>query len=116
MGQKCRDLENQTVVHWSMYKKKRGHAPRNSLVCINPTEAVLTAAQTLFKLFIHRLPVLNDKDGTSIICIINHQKILRFIMGKMLDNRRLLEIPLRALDHRIMRIDRKCRKSDPLVD
>jgi len=115
--QKCLNLENQTVASWAMYKKKRGHAPKNSLICVKPTDHIEEAVETLFKLFIHRLPVLNDKDGTSIMCIINHQKIIRFLMEKLLPQQTLLNsLPLEALSSRIIKVDSFCQKTDPLVE
>jgi len=115
--QKCLNLENQSVFSWAMYKKKRGHAPKNSLICVKPTDHIEEAVTTLFKLFIHRLPVLNDKDGTSIMCIINHQKIIRFLMEKLLPQQTLLHsLPLKALAPRIIQVDSFCQKTDPLVE
>jgi len=115
--QKCLNLENQTVASWAMYKKKRGHAPKNSLICVKPTDHIEEAVNTLFKLFIHRLPVLNDKDGTSIMCIINHQKIIRFLMEKLLPKQNLLHsLPLAALIPKIIQVDSFCQKTDPLVE
>jgi len=115
--QKCLNLENQSVASWAMYKKKRGHAPRNSLICVKPTDHIEEAVNTLFKLFIHRLPVLNDKDGTSIMCIINHQKIIRFLMEKLLPQQTLLHsLPLEVLAPRIVQIENFCQKTDPLVE
>jgi len=115
--QKCLNLENQKVASWAMYKKRRGHAPKNSLICVKPTDHIEEAVSTLFKLFIHRLPVLNDKDGTSIMCIINHQKIIRFLMEKLLPQQTLLHsLPLEAFKPRIIQVDRFCHKSDLLVE
>jgi 5'-AMP-activated protein kinase regulatory gamma subunit len=115
--EKCLNLENQTVASWAMYKKKRGHAPKNSLICVKPTDHIEEAVETLFKLFIHRLPVLNDKDGTSIMCIINHQKIIRFLMEKLLPQQTLLNsLPLEAFSSRIIKVDSFCQKTDPLVE
>jgi len=115
--EKCLNLENQTVASWAMYKKKRGHAPKNSLICVKPTDHIEEAVNTLFKLFIHRLPVLNDKDGTSIMCIINHQKIIRFLMEKLLPKQNLLHsLPLAALVPKIIKVDSFCQKTAPLVD
>jgi len=115
--QKCLNLENQSVASWAMYKKKRGHAPKNSLICVKPTDHIEEAVNTLFKLFIHRLPVLNDKDGTSIMCIINHQKIIRFLMEKLLPQQTLLHsLTLEALAPRIIKVESFCQKTDPLVE
>merc|ERR1711879_364207 len=92
-------LENRSVSEWSAFKKRRGKAPKNGLLTTTPTHSVFTAASTMCNLFIHRLPIVNDLDGTSLITIINHQRILRFLMARVEQEEKssLLSFPLSAI-------------------
>lgn len=54
-----------------------------SLVHILPDQSLYEGIQILNHFNIHRLPVMQKYPENTVLCIINHQRLLRFMMGRV---------------------------------
>lgn len=50
---------------------------------VSPDDSVLNAISVLNERNIHRLPIILKDPDNTVLCIINHQRILRFLLSKM---------------------------------
>eukprot|EP00494_Astrolonche_serrata_P029280 UN29547 len=76
-------LDNMTVGEWSSWAKQSNLAPKPQIIGCYPDENIFKAARLLHHHFIHRLPILQKGYDTSIICILNHQSIMRFLVNNI---------------------------------
>lgn len=55
----------------------------SDIFSIGSEESILKGIQLLHQYKVHRLPIVQKEPETNILCIVNHQRILRFLMSKM---------------------------------
>lgn len=92
-------LDAMTVGEWSNWAKKKALAPKPHIIGCYPDENIFKAARLLHRHFIHRLPVLQKGIDTSILCILNHQSIMKFLINNIPPNKaHLMSIPVGDLN------------------
>eukprot|EP01084_Bolivina_argentea_P197982 339157_1 len=81
-SRKVSELENCAVGNWSTFRKKHNQTEiSRAFVFVQPNEPIFNAIHKMHQYFIHRMPVLQTHNK-SILCILNHQTILRFVFNK----------------------------------
>jgi len=79
--------------------KKKDSSRKPQIIGCYPDENIFKAARLLHKHFIHRLPILQKGYDTSILCILNHQSIMRFLLESIPPNKDyLLSLPISTLN------------------
>jgi len=82
-SRKVGELERSTVGRWCTFRKKHNQTQTNMVsrpfVFSKPNEPIFNAIYKMHQYFIHRMPVRHNQ---SILCILNHQTILRFAFNK----------------------------------
>jgi predicted transcriptional regulator len=93
-------LEDQTCAQWTVLKSaQKSHnevedtktdsislsdqSSSHGLVSISPDDSILSGVTVLDKRKIHRLPIIHHDTEQTVLCIINHQRILRFLLSKV---------------------------------
>lgn len=56
---------------------------RAGLLSISPKQTILEGIELMKSRNIHRLPIVRQANENSVLCIANHQRILRFLLAKM---------------------------------
>jgi predicted transcriptional regulator len=54
-----------------------------SLIHLKPEDSIFKAGKTLLKFQIHRLPVIDREEQNTILYIITHTRIIKFLMGNV---------------------------------
>ena len=81
---KINELERRTVGSWCTFRKKHKKAKiKKKFVSVTADDSILVALQLLLQYCIHRMPVRKHENSQSILCVLNYQKILRFLMQKL---------------------------------
>eukprot|EP00484_Ammonia_sp_Unknown_P000950 CAMPEP_0197020152 /NCGR_PEP_ID=MMETSP1384-20130603/860_1 /TAXON_ID=29189 /ORGANISM="Ammonia sp." /LENGTH=448 /DNA_ID=CAMNT_0042447721 /DNA_START=53 /DNA_END=1399 /DNA_ORIENTATION=- len=99
---KIGELESSTVGRWCTFRKKKYNNKtdtnfiQRAFVHVEPTEPIFNAIHRMHEYFIHRMPVKHNK---SILCILNHQTILRFVFAKTKQYHSSLDMRVKDLRH-----------------
>ena len=81
---KINELERRTVGNWCTFRKKHKRAIiSKKFVSVTADDSILSALKLLLKYCIHRMPVRSYCHSQSILCVLNYQKILRFLVQKL---------------------------------
>ena len=95
---KISEFENCTVSNWSEIRKLNNNKNKKTnektenknkknilgkLINCNYNQSLYDAVCLLDKHFIHRIPIMKEENGKSILGILNYSKILRFVLQKM---------------------------------
>jgi len=76
-------LEAMTVGEWSNWSRRKNPHRKVKIIGCYPDENIYKAARLLHTHFIHRLPIQQKGFDTSILCILNHQSIMRFLFQQI---------------------------------
>jgi len=92
-------LDSMTVGEWANWSRRRHPERKVKIIGCYPDENIYKAARLLHSHFIHRLPILQKGFDTSILCILNHQNIMRFLLSHIpSDKAHLLLTTVEELD------------------
>ena len=79
-SRKVGELERSTVGRWCTFRKRNKQTQiSRPFVYTKPDEPIFNAIYRMHQYFIHRMPVRHSQ---SILCILNHQSILRYVFNK----------------------------------
>ena len=97
-SRKIGELEGSTVGRWCTFRKKHHKAEiSRAFVYVEPDEPIFNAIYKMHQYFIHRMPVRYNK---SILCILNHQTILRYVFNKTKQFHKSLNIYVSDLEQK----------------
>mmetsp|Transcript_13878 Transcript_13878/g.20924 ORF Transcript_13878/g.20924 Transcript_13878/m.20924 type:complete len:423 (-) Transcript_13878:106-1374(-) len=93
------DLETSTVGRWCTFRKKHNKKDANFIsrpfVFVAPDESLFNAIYRMHQYFIHRMPVKHEK---SILSILNHHTVLRYVFLQSHINQSLSTLDIRVSD------------------
>eukprot|EP01083_Nonionella_stella_P065926 173155_1 len=81
-----RSIEDLTVEQWNDIKLESEGCSERTLIHILPEDSLLEGVRKLHDHCIHRLPVMQIEPENTVLCIINHQRMLRCMIMKMNDD------------------------------
>lgn len=73
------DIENSTVEEWLSSIKT---TQNRQLISIKSSDSLLVALKLMIESNIRRIPVVHDDDEDNVLCILDHQRIFRFVMNR----------------------------------
>lgn len=89
------ELERGTVGRWCTFRKQHKQTQiTRKFVSAKPDEPIFNAVFRMHQYFIHRMPVRHSQ---SILCILNHQAILRYVLKKSNRYNNLFDIKVKDL-------------------